>query len=442
MILSRWNGPTNEVYAVKCAKRGNDVYRSRVYRRFKNLCSKAENLTFFNPKDRGAKETSALWVTLTYDSKLCSFQDAWRNIGIEFNRFTAYVRKRFGKVSCCRVFESFESGYPHVHCILLFEVSFSVFIDSKGQFRIHEKSIIAEGWHSNVDVKAMSSLAGGFSYLKKYLLKGINFEKADSKALKTLALCWAYRKHTFSVSGSFRKLLADLIKDMHNSNLELRQITLSGEIIEEVEERFFVLGFVPAAEIGLNNKGWFSRLNSEQISNAEEYLNNRASNFCMHAWIDIDFANCSVRVTPEKGSNPRNLKISGKLISMLNELPKNSSKPFLAKQDAMRKSFQLQRKRIATKLQNPRLLQVKFHTFRHWKATMEYHKTKDILHVMQMLGHRNIQNTLIYTQLMNSKDEDYVAKVATSEKEICQLVESGFEYVCDYNGNKVFRKRK
>ena len=26
---------------------------------------------------------------------------------------------------------------------------------------------------------------------------------------------------------------------------------------------------------------------------------------------------------------------------------------------------------------------------------MEYHKTKDILHVMRMLGHRNIQNTLI-----------------------------------------------
>ena len=50
---------------------------------------------------------------------------------------------------------------------------------------MHEKDIIAQGWHSNVDVKAMSSLAGGFSYLKKYLLKGIDFENADSKGLKT-----------------------------------------------------------------------------------------------------------------------------------------------------------------------------------------------------------------------------------------------------------------
>jgi integrase len=88
------------------------------------------------------------------------------------------------------------------------------------------------------------------------------------------------------------------------------------------------------------------------------------------------------------------------------------------------------------------LNQTTFHTFRHWKATMEYHKTKDILHVMQLLGHRNIKNTLIYTQLIHFKDDEYTAKVAKSEKEICELVESGFEYVCDYNSFKIFRKRK
>jgi len=73
---------------------------------------------------------------------------------------------------------------------------------------------------------------------------------------------------------------------------------------------------------------------------------------------------------------------------------------------------------------------------------MEYHKTIDILHVMRLLGHRSIQNTLRYTQLIEFKDEEYTAKVAASEKEVCTLVESGFEYVCDYNGNKIFRKRK
>jgi hypothetical protein len=224
MILSQWNKKKqrNDLFAVKCAKRGNDVYRKRVSRRFKGIASRAENAVFFNPKDRGVKRTRALWVTLTYDTKRCSFKDGWVNIGVEFNRFMAFTRKKFGTVSCCRVFESFENGHPHIHCILLFKSTwFNVFRDKKGQFRIHSKRIIAGGWHSNVDVKAMSSLAGGFYYLEKYLLKNINVEKADSKALKTLALCWAYRKRAFSVSGLFRRLLSDLTTCMHGPRLSI-----------------------------------------------------------------------------------------------------------------------------------------------------------------------------------------------------------------------------
>ena len=159
-------------------------------------------------------------------------------------------------------------------------------------------------------------------------------------------------------------------------------------------------------------------------------------------WIDLDLEHLSVRITPEKGSNPRNLRLSSKLVAMLTELPKKSKIVFPANTDALRKSYRLQRKRMAVKLRNPRLLQVTFHTFRHWKATMEYHKTKDILHVMRLLGHRNIKNTLVYTQLVEFKEEDFIAKIASSEKEICKLVEAGFEFVCDYNGNKVFKKRK
>ena len=47
--------------------------------------------------------------------------------------------------------------------------------------------------------------------------------------------------------------------------------------------------------------------------------------------------------------------------------------------------------------------QITFKTFRHFKATMEYHRTKDIIHVMRLLGHKNIKNTLVYTQLVHFK---------------------------------------
>jgi integrase len=39
-------------------------------------------------------------------------------------------------------------------------------------------------------------------------------------------------------------------------------------------------------------------------------------------WIDLDMESCTIRVTPEKGSNPRTLKISNKLVCMINALPK------------------------------------------------------------------------------------------------------------------------
>ena len=82
------------------------------------------------------------------------------------------------------------------------------------------------------------------------------------------------------------------------------------------------------------------------------------------------------------------------------------------------------------------------HTFRHWKATMEYHKTKDLLHVMKLLGHRNIQSTLVYTRLTNFESDEYHAATAKTLEEAKQIVESGFEYVCAMEDYKLFRKRK
>jgi len=101
-----------------------------------------------------------------------------------------------------------------------------------------------------------------------------------------------------------------------------------------------------------------------------------------------------------------------------------------------------QRGKIASKLQNPRILNISFHTFRHWKATMEYHKTKDILHVMKVLGHKNINNTLVYTHLVDFGDDEYTVRVAHTIEEDKQLLEAGFEYVTERDGYKIYRKRK
>ena len=160
-------------------------------------------------------------------------------------------------------------------------------------------------------------------------------------------------------------------------------------------------------------------------------------------WIDIDLENSRITLNnPEKRGKPRVFKISPKLAAMLNALPKEDKGPFKSCASNMYRDYENQRRTIARKLQNPRLLRITFHTFRHWKATMEYHKTKDILHVMQFLGHRNIKNTLVYTQLVDFENDDYHSATANTVQEASKLVEAGFEYVCTCNDTLLFRKRK
>jgi len=104
--------------------------------------------------------------------------------------------------------------------------------------------------------------------------------------------------------------------------------------------------------------------------------------------------------------------------------------------------FERSRKVAVSRSKNPRLNNITFHTLRHWKATMEYHKTKDLLHVMRLLGHKSIKNTMRYTQLVDFGEQDFVVKVAWTLEESCKLLENGFQYICDYDTAKIFKKPK
>jgi integrase len=104
------------------------------------------------------------------------------------------------------------------------------------------------------------------------------------------------------------------------------------------------------------------------------------------------------------------------------------------------------RNHAARKLGNPRLKAISFHVIRHWKSTMEYHKTKDILHVKSLLGHKNIQNTMIYINLeralFREQNNEFTVRAVSSMEEACKLLEVGFEYVCTHQGFMLLRKRK
>jgi integrase len=166
--------------------------------------------------------------------------------------------------------------------------------------------------------------------------------------------------------------------------------------------------------------------------------------------LDLDTERKTLSITPEKGSNPRILPISDKLITMLKNLPKDPRATyktlFQPHKDTLRDYLCNQRKAIAKRLNNPRLKEISFHTLRHWKGTTEYHKTKDIIHVKTVLGHKSITSTLIYINLESAlyltTSDEWTCKAAHNPQEELELIEAGFQHVNNRGTLAFYKKRK
>jgi len=159
---------------------------------------------------------------------------------------------------------------------------------------------------------------------------------------------------------------------------------------------------------------------------------------------DIDLERGSLNVQGCKGHNSRVFKLKAEMVAMLRTyLVKNPKQYPFPYSKWICKCYREHRNRIAEKLNDSSLRTIRLYDFRHYYATMLYHGTKDILLVKQQLGHKKLETTLIYTQLVNFNEEDefYSATAKTIEK-AKKLIETGFEYVTEIDGVKLFRKRK
>jgi len=162
-------------------------------------------------------------------------------------------------------------------------------------------------------------------------------------------------------------------------------------------------------------------------------------------WENIDSENNRIILNnPEKRGRSRIFKVSEELISRLWALPRKSEKVFgNSNRHNYEAAFLRLRKRLTAQQKNPVFKRITFHSIRHWKATMLYHQTKDILYVMKFLGHRNIKNTLVYTQLVEfTSEKDFYVKTAKTVEEACELAKSGFTHFTTIEGIQVFRKPK
>jgi integrase len=163
---------------------------------------------------------------------------------------------------------------------------------------------------------------------------------------------------------------------------------------------------------------------------------------------DINLQNGTVNLTGAKHTVGRNGKLKTNTLEMLRKYINDKGlhqddRIFPTESENISESYRRLRNALAKKLQDPTIQQIRLYDFRHFKATMEYHKTKDLLHVKALLGHKDLRTTLRYTQLLEILENDeYHCKTASSIKEARQLIENGFEYVTEIDGTKLFRKRK
>jgi len=254
----------------KMRKRGNDVYNYRVKQRFDEIEQLGEyygDERLFDINEPNP-QTNCLFVTFTYDTKLTDRESAWDKISIDYNRAISRLRRKFGKISVLRVWESSKKGYPHVHAIMLFqEKKFDVFEywnrgATKSTFRIQQKKEFDKVWHSNIDVIAVSSVKGILKYISKYLRK---VHSGESKYDTTLANMWIHRKQSFAISGNFTDQLRSVRLDsrnLHNSNKNHVQSTLDGKKLFPTNT---FIGIFSLDEIKRNNvirnpEAWFYNL--------------------------------------------------------------------------------------------------------------------------------------------------------------------------------------
>jgi len=161
---------------------------------------------------------------------------------------------------------------------------------------------------------------------------------------------------------------------------------------------------------------------------------------------DIDLDTGIITVRTAKGGLGRSLKVKPQTLAMMKEyLGKHSfglnDQPFPRRKKMTGRWVRL-RNTVAEKLKDASFRAIRLYDLRHLFGTMTYHRNRDIIYTQRKLGHRNLKNTMRYVQLINFQEDEFTSAVANTLQQACQLIESGFEYVTEVDGAKLFRKRK
>lgn len=211
--------------AVKAAMRGNEYYVERTKECLQKRIGHIPDYSFYQTTSHAVEKSPLVFVTLTYEER--KLEEKWHDIGKDFNRFLSGIRREFGEAEFLRVWESHESGMPHVHVVFRLPKDLPCMAltgrSGRRTWRVigEDRNRIRRHWkHGFSDVKSIASTDGMCSYVMKYLEKDVLGGEGEKHVL-TVAMLWHFEKRAYSISRRFfedcKPRRPDLNIMLHNS---------------------------------------------------------------------------------------------------------------------------------------------------------------------------------------------------------------------------------
>jgi len=166
-------------------------------------------------------------------------------------------------------------------------------------------------------------------------------------------------------------------------------------------------------------------------------------------WTDINTDPPTITINhPVKGHKARIVNVNRDFIDRLGMIRKENEKVFQGRIENLRRDYRDQRKNVAKKFNNPRLLRIKFTTFRHWRGTWDYHmqEKKDPYEIMKLLGHHSLSSTEIYINLeqalFKEARDKYDVETPETIEDAARLLAAGYKPAMEMNGKQLMIKPK
>jgi integrase len=161
---------------------------------------------------------------------------------------------------------------------------------------------------------------------------------------------------------------------------------------------------------------------------------------------DIDLTTGIVSITGAKHTIGREGKLKPKTLDLLKIFIKKkhlnaNSRIYNGKSSNLSTNYRHYRNRIAEEYDMPELKQIQLYDFRRFKGSKEYHLTKSILRVKEILGHKDntLRTTLKYISLFEDT-ATWIPIVCETDEEIKQAIQDDCILVCQANGKTFFKK--